>query len=600
MKRIKPEELTKELTLKLSSEAAVITPAEKLGENEVCFTIKLPYKGAYGMGEKYNRVNQRGLTSNNQIIEKFCYQGDKTYCTAPFFFTDSGFGLYIDTMCKTKFIFRDEILCVIPRNTELILFTGTPKSILKEYIELFGKIKLPPDFVFGPWISANRWNTQKQVEEQLGYLKKYHFPASVLVLEAWSDEATFYIFNGASYRPKKGAFSYEDFDFSDSKYWSDPKKMIENLHQEGLKLFLWQIPAYKKMAEDDPKNEQNTLDWKEAVEQKLCVRDTDGKPYAIPDGNWFEGSLIPDFTNSETKKSWFEKRQYLLDIGVDGFKTDGGEFIYCENLAFSNGMSGTEAKNRYSQEYLNAYTEFVGKERTLFSRAGYAGAHTTPIHWGGDQQSDNEEMKSVLKAGLSAALTGIAFWGFDIGGFAGPLPTLDLYRRATQMACFCPIMQWHSEPDGGQFKEQMPGGVEGNNERSPWNMANVYGDMGFIDEMRYWHELRMELIPYLKKTARECVENSAPMMQPLVYEYPEDKEVIDIEDQYLLGNELLAAPLMEENSTVRELYLPEGTWYGFFTGIKYEGKRWITSDAQEKCPVYLKDGASEELIGVKR
>ena len=94
----------------------------------------------------------------------------------------------------------------------------------------------------------------------------------------------------------------------------------------------------------------------------------------------------------------------------------------------------------------------------IFSRAGFSGQHTVPCHWAGDQQSQNRELKSVLCAGLSAAASGILFWGIDLAGFAGALPTLDLYRRATQMACFLPIMQWHSEPDGGQFRELMPGG----------------------------------------------------------------------------------------------------------------------------------------------
>ena len=116
---------------------------------------------------------------------------------------------------------------------------------------------------------------------------------------------------------------------------------------------------------------------------------------------------------------------------------------------------------------------------------------------------------------LSAALTGTPFWGFDIGGFAGPLPTLDLYRRATQMACFVPVMQWHSEPDGGQFRELMPGG-EGNNERSPWNLAAAYGKPEFVDEMRFWHNLRMELLPYLYSVALDCAEASKPMMRPPV------------------------------------------------------------------------------------
>src|SRR5699024_4143290 len=149
------------------------------------------------------------------------------------------------------------------------------------------------------------------------------------------------------------------------------------------------------------------------------------------------------------------------ELGVDGFKTDGGEFIYRDDVRFADGSSGRAGKNRYAQQYTAAYTRHLAPEQALFSRAGYAGQHTTPIHWAGDQQSQYSELASALRAGLSAALTGIPFWSFDIGGFAGPLPSLDLYRRATQLACFVPVMQWHSEPDGGQFRELMPGG-EGN------------------------------------------------------------------------------------------------------------------------------------------
>lgn len=169
-------------------------------------------------------------------------------------------------------------------------------------------------------------------------------------------------------------------------------------------------------------------------------------------------------------------------------------------VSFYDGSTGKESRNCYPQQYTKAYTKFLGDNHVLFSRAGYMGQHTTPCHWGGDQQSTNDELRHVLSAGLSAALSGILFWGFDLAGFAGPLPTLDLYRRATMLACFTPIMQWHSEPDGGQFKELMPGGEE-NNERSPWNMAAVYNSPEFVTEMRFWHWLRMNLQPYLMATA---------------------------------------------------------------------------------------------------
>lgn len=299
--------------------------------------------------------------------------------------------------------------------------------------------------------------------------------------------------------------------------------------------------------------------------------------------------MVPDFTNPAARASWFGKRQYLLDMGVDGFKTDGGEFIHSTDVRFCDGSTGQQGVNRYPRDYTESYRDFIGSERVLFSRAGFSGQHTVPCHWGGDQQSQNQELASVLKAGLSAAASGILFWGFDIAGFAGPLPTLDLYRRATQMACFCPIMQWHSEPDGGQFRELMPG-AEGNNERSPWNMAQIYNTPEFLDEMRYWHKLHEQLRPYLWETAKRCVKESKPILRPLVYEWPKDSNVLYCQDEYLLGNDLLVAPLLEENAHSREVYLPQGTWTDFFSGKIYTGSQTIIIDAGDKLPVFTRNG----------
>ena len=124
------------------------------------------------------------------------------------------------------------------------------------------------------------------------------------------------------------------------------------------------------------------------------------------------------------------------------------------------------------------------------------------------------------------------------------------------MGCFCPIMQWHSEPDGGQFRELMPGG-EGNNERSPWNMEAAWGEHGFTEEMSFWHRLRMNLIPYIYSEAIRCVEESRPMMRPLAYEYPQDINGLFEDSEYLMGDSLLIAPLLEENQHARKVYLPK-------------------------------------------
>lgn len=554
-------------------------------------TINLQYDGAYGMGEKYDSLNQKGKTVVNQVQEKFCFQGEKTYCTTPFFWTNTGFGLYVDTCETTTFSFGDDsIVVTLPQTAEVVLFSGTPEDIIREYMGLFGPAVLPPEWTMGVWVSANRWNSQKDVDILLEKLKKYDFPASVMVLEAWSDEATFYIWNGAKYTPVPGNdnLKYDDFDFSDSP-WPDPRKMIEDVHDAGLKLLLWQVPVYKKQGADEVLNDQNDQDRADAAARKLCVMAEDGTPYTIPEGNWFAGSMVPDFTNPETVKSWFSKRQYLLDMGVDGFKTDGGEFIYRQDVRFADGSTGREGVNRYCRDYTESYRDFVGNTGTIFSRAGFAGQHTVPCHWAGDQQSQNCELASVLKAGLSAGASGMVFWGFDLAGFAGPLPSLDLYRRATQMACFCPIMQWHSEPDGGQFRELMPG-AEGNNERSPWNMAESYAAPGFMEEMRYWHKLHEELRPYLWKTAQDCVRDSMPFMRPLVYEWPEDQMAVNCQDEYLLGEDLLVAPLLEENAVSRKVYLPKGVWYDFFDKTEYAGGQVITAGKDGKLPVFTRNG----------
>lgn len=550
--------------------------------------VTAQYNGAYGMGEKFDCLNQKGRTVVNQVVEKFCNQGEISYCVTPFFMTDAGFGVYVETREPTVFSFQEKIRCEIPEEAAVYVFSGSMQEILRDYVKMFGIPKLPPEWAFGVWISANRWNCEQDVKEQLTNLKKHRFPASVMVLEAWSDEATFYIWNGAAYEPKQGRARHEDYNFEASAYWSDPKAMIDRLHEEGIRLVLWQIPVWKR--QEGAYSPQLALDREYAVQNKLCVMNQDGTPYEIPEGNWFAGSMIPDFTKEETKAFWFDKRQYLTDMGVDGFKTDGGEFIYREEILFSNGNTGRQGKNQYCQDYLDAYTAFLGEGQVLFSRAGYAGAHRTPIHWAGDHQSTNEEFKSALTAGLSAAMSGMAFWSFDIGGFAGALPDPDLYLRSTQMACFCPVMQWHSEPEGGQFRELMPG-IDGNNERSPWNVARVYGKPELLDEIRYWHELRMELLPYLYGTARQMVTEQMPMMRPLIYSFQEDVKCLEVEDEYMLGDKLLVAPFMEAGQKARELYLPTGNWYGFFTGKKYAGGRMHLSDKDEKFPVYVREGS---------
>ena len=200
-------------------------------------------------------------------------------------------------------------------------------------------------------------------------------------------------------------------------------------------------------------------------------------------------------------------------------------------------------------------------------------------------------MRSQLNAGLSASASGVIFWGFDIGGFAGELPSPELYLRATQLACFAPIMQWHSEPDGGQFKLLQPG-MEGNNERSPWNIERAFGMTGYTEQVRRWHLLRMELLPYIRAEAAKCVESCRPLMRPMAYAFPEDARCVGIDDEYMFGDALLVAPVLSEGVSEREVYLPGGEWRDFYTGARLPGGRAYTRNCADAIPVFVRSGYS--------
>ena len=127
----------------------------------------------------------------------------------------------------------------------------------------------------------------------------------------------------------------------------------------------------------------------------LAIKLKNGEDYRIPDGNWFDGSMIPDFTNPKTIEWWFNNRQYLLDIGVDGFKTDGGEFIHSDQVINYLGEEFNSLKNNYPLEYASAYSKFVKKNRIVFNRARYLSQQAYSMIWAGDQKSTFSELTKV-------------------------------------------------------------------------------------------------------------------------------------------------------------------------------------------------------------
>lgn len=557
--------------------------------------ISRTYSHVFGLGECFDTLDQANKKKKIRVEEKFTEQGAKTYLPVPFFFTDTGFGIYIDTQRIVGFASDGIITMDLPYAAEEKLpdmhcFTGTPSEILQEMSGLLGASPLPPRWAFGPWISANRWDRQELVESQAEITRTCHFPASVLVIEAWSDEASFYIWNDAEYRATSGKepLKYEDLSFAADARWPSPQKMIEKLHENGIRLILWQVPVLKKL-EPGHKCLQHERDIAYALKSGYVVKNADGTPYVIPDGHWFAGSYVPDFTCPEARAWWFSKRRYLTDMGVDGWKTDGGEFIQDETALFYDGRTGKEMINEYPALYTEAYSSNNNPDQIIFSRAGYTGSRGTPIHWAGDQVSSWDEMRHVLTAGLSAGLSGIHYWGFDIAGFAGPMPDPELYCRSVQWAVFAPVMQWHSEPLGGQFSELMKS-TDKVNDRSPWNIASYYGRPELADQLRFHFALRMNLLPSIYSYAVESEKTGLPMMKPLMLDYPEDSRVYEMDDEYIFGR-LLIAPVLAADIKDRSVYIPEGTWIGLWTGEAVNGGSSVRAAAgMERIPVYLKFG----------
>ncbi len=506
-----------------------------VSKDRVVVTAASPFR-LFGSGERYDSVLLEG-GYDNAVEEKFTHQGRVSYLPVPVYLSDS-FSLFLDSPIAFRTEVHEERVSFsgpFLDSDSLYVFEGPMKEALRAFMSLKGQVSTPPDWVFGQWFSANRWNCVSDVRDVLKEAGDNGFDVSVVVVEAWSDEATFYR-------------------FGEGGGWDGLGDLMKDLERSGTRLVLWQCPVFKRLDEGQHcVAHERDLDY--IVSHDLEVLNSDGSPYRIPEGHWFPGSMIPDFTREETRRWWASRRRYLLDLGVSGFKTDGGEFVLSDDCVFSDGRTGRELRNIYPDLYADLYHEMGS---ISFSRAGYLGAWTGRLYWAGDQMSEWSELAGVLNAGLSASLSGVFFWGFDLAGFAGPMPSEELYIRSYELAAFVPIMQWHSEPVGGQFSDLMKS-FDSLNDRSPWNMARLHG-RNLLDICRRYSRIRTALLPYIQAEAAYSAAFMEPMMRPLFYQFPQCPECSAVLDQFLFGRSLLVAPVLHEGQRARTVVLPPGRW----------------------------------------
>lgn len=561
-----------------------------------------------GFGERFDALDQRGAVLDSQLFEQYKSQGAmrRTYMPMPFAHVigGAGWGFHVETSRRVWFDVGSahedrlvvEALVDAPLDTTDVItvrtFSGTPAEVLDGFLDRVGRADELPSWVFGLWASGNEWNTQAEVERQVALHREHEIPIGSVVIEAWSDESTFTAWRDAEYAPRAdgGPMRLADFTFPRDGAWPDPKGMVDALHEEDIRLLLWQIPLIKMRPHPSG---QAAADAAAAVSEARIIQEPtpDGelRPYRNR-GWWFPLSLMPDLTDDAAAQWWTEKRRYLVDeIGIDGFKTDGGEHAWGDELVYLDGARGAERNNVFPVAYAKAYGDLLrraGKAPVTFSRAGFAGSQAHGAFWAGDENSTWDAFRWSMWAGLNAAACGIVYWGWDIAGFSGPVPDAELYVRAFAASAFVPIMQYHSEFNHHRTPSR---------DRTPWNIAEQSGDDQVIDDIREIVALRERLRPYLEESARAAVATSSPLMRPLFFDHSDDEAIWDAQPQWTLGDDILVAPVLTPGSEW-DVYIPSGAWRDAWTGERCDGGATArTSTPRHRVPVFVREQAWDSL-----
>jgi alpha-D-xyloside xylohydrolase len=330
----------------------------------------------------------------------------------------------------------------------------------------------------------------------------------------------------------------------DSRIFPDVHGMLRRCRERGLKIPVWLNPYVA----------QGTQFFREGVEGGYFLKRADGR--GIKQMDWWQpGMALIDFTNPDACRWFAAKLETLVDMGVDAFKADFGERIPLD-VVYHNGAAPRSMHNYYTYIYARCVFQLLervkGKwQAVVFARSATAGSQQFPVHWGGVSTASYASMAETLRGGLSLAMSGFAFWSHDISGFE-QTASADLYKRWVAFG----MLSSHSRLHGSTSY------------RVPW----LFDDQS-SDVVRSFVRLKHRLMPYIFRAAMEARDTGAPVMRPMVFEYPGDPAAAHLDMQYMLGASLLVAPVFSDDGGV-EYYLPEGSWTDFFTGQVKVGGRW--------------------------
>ncbi len=495
----------------------------------------------YGTGERFTP-----FVKNGQSVEIYNEDGgtstEQAYKNIPFFLSNKGYGVLVNHPERVSMEFGTENVtktsfCVKGGSLDYFFFNGpTMKDVLMRYTDLSGKPALPAPWTFGLWLSTS-FTTNYDEETVMSFidgmldrgipLRTFHFDCF------WM----------------KG-FHWSDFVW-DEKVFPDPAGMLSRIKAKGLNICVWINPYIG----------QESVLFAEGTEKGYFVKRPNGDVWQWD--MWQPGMALVDFTNPAACKWYQDKLEALLDMGVDCFKTDFGERIPV-NCVYHDGSDPEKMHNFYTYLYNKTVFDLLERKRgkgeaVLFARSATVGGQRFPVHWGGDCWSDYVSMEESLRGGLSLLMSGFGFWAHDIGGFEHT-STADVYKRWVAFG----LLSSHSRLHGSQSY------------RVPW----LY-DEEAVDVVRTFTRLKASLMPYLYKTSIDTSRSGVPTMRSMVLEYTEDRNCWYLDKQYMLGDNLLVAPIFNDQS-IGSFYLPKGTWTDFFTGEVTDGGVW-----EEKTFDYL-------------
>jgi alpha-glucosidase len=535
----------------------------------------------YGFGEKTGRLDKRGWQLGgyhyvmwNSDTPAYDSSADPLYVDIPFFMiTRHGLahGIFLDNTWRAFFDVGREQPNVLAFGADggdlnyYFIAGPDPKQVIERYTALTGRMPLPPLWSLG--YNQCRWSyyPESRVRKLANDFRSKNVPADVL----WLD--IHYLNN---YRP---------FTWNHDRF-PDPQKLIADLRAQGFRLVT--------ILDGHPPALQGYAPYDSGLAGGHFVK--------WPDGKVFEGpvwpsqaeqdprpSVFPDFSSPAAREWWGGLYKSLLDVGVAGIWNDMNEpsvfggprgTMPLDVMHDNEGQPAThrEIHNVYGQLMTRSTYEGLSRLRPderafVLTRSSFAGGQRYAAVWAGDNTADWSSLRQSMSTVLGMGLCGFAFVGSDISGFVRPA-TGELYARWLQAGVFYPFMRSHTE--------------FGTPDKEPWAFGPEFEAIN-----RRTIELRYELLPYIYNVMQQASATGVPALRPLFLEYPGDDHTAGMDDEFLFGSDLLAAPVLWDGFRDRQVYLPAGDWYDYWTGRRYSGNNTIGVSAPlDTIPLFGRGG----------